>query len=254
MTFKIDVNMAEIDYDLSKELHKPITKKFKRRKIITTGIDEIWAMDLVEIGQFSTDNNDFKFLLVIIDSFSRFVWVVPLKNKDATSVLDAFKNIIFDSERQPQKLHCDAGKEFLNKKMEAFLTKKNITIYHTYSENKSAIVERFNRTLKSAMWRFFTQKQTHCWLKFLPEFIEKYNTVNVHSSIKMTPEDASKKENEEKLLNLQYKGIQFNKTPKFNNGDSVRISKVNLIKATLRIGLWKFLKFVRLFYHHQQHT
>ena len=212
---------------LSKELHKPALKKFQRRKIETRGIDQIWALDLVDMPSDMTEDNDgYRYILVVVDSFSRFAFGVALQSKSARDTLNALKEIIEESKREPKMLHCDAGKEFVNNEMKKFMTLKGITMYHTYSENKSAIVERFNRTLKGRMWKYFTEHQTHRWIDVLPELLNEYNH-GIHRSIGMTPTEASKKENEAELLEKQNSVYPHVRKPvKFKMGDFVRISKV----------------------------
>ena len=135
--------------ELSKELHKPVKKKFEHRKIISLRIDQIWALDLVQLDNLAEANDGHKYILVVIDTFSRYVWAFPLKDKTAAGVVKALETI----DTHPEKIHCDAGKEFVNKTMQRYMDRYHITMYHTYSENKSAIVERFNRTLKEWMWQ-----------------------------------------------------------------------------------------------------
>ena len=100
---------------LADELHAPIKRKFTQRRVITNHIDEIWASDLVEMQQFSKWNKGYRYLLVVIDVFSKYGWVVPLKDKKGESVAEAFKTI-FKEGRKPQYLWVDKGKEFYNKR------------------------------------------------------------------------------------------------------------------------------------------
>jgi hypothetical protein len=206
----------------SQELHKPFIKKFDRRKVISTGIDDIHSCDLVDMQEWSKENDGYKYLLNVVDVFSRYAWSIPLKTKSAAEVVDAFADI----KRKPNKIWVDKGGEFYNKQMDAYISKNNIVRYSTYGEHKSAIVERFNKTLKSWMWRKFTELQTRRWIDMLPELLEKYNNKK-HSSIGMSPVQASKKENEKQLLIKQYGNEDLSKDkPKFNLGDWVRISRV----------------------------
>lgn len=215
---------------LTRELHRPITKKFKRAQVITTGINDIFAADLADMSQFADENDGYKYLLTVIDCFSRFAWAVPIKDKKGDTVLDAFKEIVVKSKRKPNRLWVDQGKEFVNHKMVHWLKENNILIYHTYGEHKASICERFNRTLKSLMWRRLTYEQNDKWIPILPELLHEYNNTK-HSAIKMTPIEASKKENENDLWKYQYAdSIEEAKEPentesKIKLGDWVRISK-----------------------------
>ena len=112
-------------------------------------IDEIWSADLVDMKQFSRKNNGFKFLLTVIDVYSKYAWIIPLKTKTGKEMINAFEKII--KVRQPEKLWTDVGKEFINKDFKQFLAKNNIEIYQTFNEGKAVVAERFNRTIKEKM-------------------------------------------------------------------------------------------------------
>ena len=88
---------------LAEELHRPVKRKFKRRQVLVSGIDEIWAADLADMSALSEDNENYKFLLLVIDTFSKYGWIIPLKDKKGETVAKAFK-IIFKEGRRPKKL------------------------------------------------------------------------------------------------------------------------------------------------------
>ena len=140
-------------------LHKRIKRKFERNKVIVSDIDEVWQMDLVDMKAFQNENNKVTFILTIIDVFSKHAWGRMLLNKKAETVLDAIKSVIKTSKRKPKKIHTDQGTEFFNIHSKKFFEKENIKHYHTKSYLKASIVERFNRTLKDKMWRYFTSIQ-----------------------------------------------------------------------------------------------
>ena len=204
--------------DLAEELHKPVTKKFQRRKVYVKGIDEIWAADLVDMSSFSKFNKGTKFLLAVIDIFSKYGWLLPLKDKKGETVAKAFKGIF--KERKPDKIWVDKGTEFYNKHMKGL-----IEMYSTENEEKSSVVERWNRTMKDKMFKYFTANSTRVYIDVLDQMVEQYNN-SYHSSIKMTPKQASQKKNEDKVwLNL-FGGDNYESvSPKFTVGDKVRITK-----------------------------
>jgi len=227
--------------EISKELHKPVIKKFVRRKVIVRRVDEIWAVDIVDMQKFADDNDGYKYILDVIDCFSKYAWAVPLKNKTTHTTLEALKKIIKDSGRKPEKIWSDAGGEFVSKEVKKWLDENNITLYHTYSENKSSIVERFNRTLKNRMWVMFTENQDHRYIDDLQTLIKNYNN-SIHRTIGMTPTQASLKARQEKVYHNIYKNVELrtNKKPKFKVGDKVRIS---ITKGTFKKGYehgWSF--------------
>lgn len=212
---------------LASELHKPVRHNFKRRKIIVNGIDEIWALDLADMQAFSTENKGEKYILTVIDCFSRYAWALPLKDKTANTVLKAMQSIVKDSGRIPEKIWSDAGKEFVNKDFSKWLKENKISLYHTYSENKSAVIERFNRTLKTLMWVKFTENRNHKWINILDPLLNFYNN-KVHRGIGITPTQASEKKNEGPLLQKNFTDQNKHEIskPKLKLGDKVRISKV----------------------------
>ena len=208
---------------LAEELHKPITKNFRKRKVISKGIDKIWAADLVEMQKYSKWNKGVKYLLMVIDVFSKYGWIKPLKDKKTESVSLAFDTLFKKSKRKPDKLWTDKGSEFNSKH---FLKKNNIKLYHTENEEKSSVVERWNRTMKNRMWKMFSANNNTVYWDKLDQLVDNYNNTK-HSRIKMTPIEASKKGNEKKVLRNLYGDLIYLKPekPKCSVGDKVRISK-----------------------------
>ena len=196
----------------AQELHKPVKKNFKRIKVITFKPNEIFGADLVDM--FNKKDGEFRYILTVIDIYSRYAWAVPLKNKTGADVVAAFKKI----EKKPEMLWVDKGSEFYNKQVKEYL--KDTVIYSTESGMKSAYAERLNRTLKNLMFRYFTEKQTHKWVKILPAIVKEYNN-NVHSSVGYTPNDIYNKGKKPKVY---YEATETK--GKFKVGDFVRISKV----------------------------
>ena len=205
--------------ELAEELHKPIRRKFKKRRVLVGGIDKIWTADLADMSALSKDNHGYTFLLLVIDTFSKYGWVIPLKDKKGKTVADALKTIF--EERKPEKLWTDKGKEFYNKDV-----KDLVEIYSTENEEKSSVVERWIRTIKEKMWKYFTDNNTYTYIDILPDLVEDYNNTK-HSTIKMTPVEASKKKNELTVWrNLYPDRLKIHDLrPKFSVEDEVRISK-----------------------------
>ena len=161
---------------------------------------------------------------MVLDLFSKYGWIVPLKDKKGETVAEAFKSI-FKEGRKPQYLWTDKGKEYYDKNMRELLEKNNIILYSTENEEKSSVCERWNRTIKTKMWKQFTVQGNTVYLDILPKILEQYNN-SKHSSIKMTPVEASKKKNESAVYyNLYGDMEQSSSKPKFKVGDKVRISK-----------------------------
>ena len=169
-------------------------------------------------------NKGYKYLLMVLDLLSKYGWIVPLKDKKGETVTEAFKTI-FKEGRKPQYLWTDKGKEYCNKNMKELLEKNGITLYSTENEEKSSVCERWNRTIKTKLWKQFTVLSNTQYLSILPKILEQYNNTK-HSSVKMTPVEASKKKNESTVyFNLYGDMEQLSSKPKFKVGDKVRISK-----------------------------
>ena len=105
---------------LAEELHKPIIKNFKRRKVYSSFTDNIWGIDLTDMSLISRFNKGIKYLLCVIDLFSRYSWVIPLKNKEGDSIVKGIKKILINSNKKPNKIWVDNGKEFYNNKFLKF--------------------------------------------------------------------------------------------------------------------------------------
>ena len=144
-------------------LHKPVRYNFPRNRVIVTGIDDQWQADLVDVSSLARFSKGYKFLLTCIDVFSKFAWVVPLKNKAGESLVNGFQSIL-DLGRSPEKLQTDKGTEFLNRNFQSLLKENSVHFFTTNSEVKASVVERFNRTLKTRMWKYFTAKNNRVYI------------------------------------------------------------------------------------------
>ena len=173
-------------------------------------------------------------MLNVIDVFSKYAWSVPMKNKTGLTTLEAFKKITKESGRICKHLWVDRGLEFYNKHIKSWLKENNIVMYSTYSEHKSVVVERFNRTLKEIMWKRFTAENTRNWIDMLDKLMRGYNN-KIHSTIGMSPVKASKKENEMKVLRntIDKTRPRPARKARLKKGDKVRISRV---KSTFEKG------------------
>ena len=207
-------------------LHKPARRNFRRNRVIVGGIDEEWQMDLADMQSLKQYNDEYRYLLVCIDVFSKYAWIVPIKSKTGPAIVEAFK-VILASGRKPQKIMTDQGTEFFNKSFQALLKNEDIQLFNTFNETKASIVERVIRTFKSKMWRYFTAKKTMRYLEMLPDLVYSYNHSR-HRSIKMKPALVNT-ENEDDVFHTLYGSFFDNVQPvkyKFKVGDKVRISKL----------------------------
>ena len=168
-------------------------------------------------------NKGIKYLLCAIDLFSKYVWVVPIKDKKRTSIVNAFKKII-SNRRKPNKMWVDQGSEFYNQSFKDFLKINNTEMYSTYNVGKSAVAERFIGTLKNKIFKHITAIQQNVYFDVLDDIVNKYNNT-VHRTIKMKPIDITDDSYVEYNKDFNKKG------PKFKVGDHVRISKFKNIFA-----------------------
>ena len=175
-------------------------------------------------------NKGFRFLLCVIDIFSKYAWVVPLKDKKGISIVNAFQKILKESNRKPNKIWVDTGSEFYNNYFEKWLRDNNIEMYSTHNDGKSVIAERFIRTLKNIIYKYMTSISKNVYIKKLDDIIIKYN--NTYTSIKMKPVDV--KDN----TYINFKKEVNDKSPKFKVGDHVRISKYKNIVAKGYVPNW----------------
>lgn len=183
-------------------LHYPIKKNFPRNKYLVSNIDELWEIDLVDMREYTKFNNNHSFILTVIDVFSKYAYVQPLKNKSAIEVTKALAKIIKESNKIPEKIQSDHGKEFQNAVFKNFLKNKKIKQYVSYSPIiKCAVIERFNRTLKDKIFKYFTHKKTKRYIDVLETIINVYNN-SKHSTIRMSPAEVS--ENDVGKLNELY--------------------------------------------------
>ncbi|XP_034938292.1 uncharacterized protein [Chelonus insularis] len=137
--------MEKIQKVIADELHRPARNNFKHRKDHIQGLDETWQADLVDLTAHLFTNSRYKYILTIIDIFSKYAWAVPVKTKNGKDVTDAMISVLIQK-RVPQKLHVDRGKEFYNKEFQTLMERYNIEMYSTFTNLKASICERFNRT------------------------------------------------------------------------------------------------------------
>ena len=127
------------NYQLANELHKPIIRKFKKRNVYSSLRDNIWGVDLADMQSFSKYNKGIKYLLCAIDLIGKYVWAVPIKDKKGVSIVYAFKKILNDTHRKPNKIWVDQVSEFYSNSFKDFLKINNTEMYSTYNEGKSAV-------------------------------------------------------------------------------------------------------------------
>ena len=147
---------------LADELHKPVSKHYHKRSVFAKQVDEIWTADLVDMSSYSRSNSGYRYLLTVIDVFSKYGWIVPLKTKTGKEVAMAFQEL-FTNNAPPNRLWTDKGTEFYNQQVKRVHTANNVALYSTENEEKSSVVERWDRTMKNIMWKYFTSNNTEIY-------------------------------------------------------------------------------------------
>lgn len=213
------------------ELHKPARKNFTRRHVLQRGINDTLQIDLVEMLPYAKVNNGYKYMLTVIDIFSKKGYAKALKNKTSAEVTKAMETVLNQIGSSPKNIHSDQGKEFFNQHFKNLMSQNNINHYHTFTHMKASIVERFNRTLKTWMWKMFSLNGNYKWINMLDTLIENYNN-HYHRTIKMKPNEVAQ-HNEQQILRSVYTShnAAYYQGQRFKVGEKVRISKYKGIFA-----------------------
>jgi hypothetical protein len=207
-------------------LHKQTNSKFRRRRTVARGINELWQADLVDLGLLSNENDSHRYLLTCIDVFSKYARVEPLKNKSGKALTEAFAKMLVS--QQCKLLQTDKGTEFLNSSFQNLL--RDHKIRHYTSENddiKASVVERFNRTLKGVMWRYLTHTSSGRYIDVLPQLVTAYNNT-YHRSIKMAPSEVNA-QNESVVRKRLYPPQNETLKWRYNVGQAVRMKQTKRV-------------------------
>jgi transposase InsO family protein len=208
-------------------LHKPARRKLRTEpRVFVKHIDDQWGIDLCEMGNIARFNDGQRYILTCIDILSKYAWAVPVKSKDGSSVKNAFSEILKSTSRRPKRVESDKGKEFYNAPFQRLLQEHGIAHFSSNSRHKCSVVERFNRTLKSLLYKHFAAGNTYNWISILENVLGIYNN-RYHRSIKTAPANVSR-QNEAAIHRVLYK--QKPKSGRLLKIDQlVRISKVKKI-------------------------
>ena len=218
---------------LAEELHKPIIKKFNKRKVYSQFKENIWGVDLADMQSLSRKNKGIRYLLCVIDLYSKNAFVIPSKDKKRISIVNAFNKIIKQSNRRakgtsahhvkPSKIWIDQRREFYNHVFKKWLSDNDIIMYSTNNEGKSVVAERFIRTLKNKLYKHMTATGKNVYYDVLDDIVNEYNNTK-HNTTKMKPKDV--RDNKRVYIDEHNE-----KDSRFKVGDRVRISKFKNIFA-----------------------
>ena len=220
----------------------PIVAKYKH---------EILQADLIDISDLASANENYKYILVCIDVFSRFVYAIPLKSKDTQTIIKSMEDII--ELTHPKIINCDKGSEFISNTFKTLMKNNNIEIKYVEvgDHKKLGVIDRFVRTLREKINKYLVMHNTTKYINVLPSIIHSYNN-SYHSGIKHTPSEVQDTDEEIiKLTNRKYNKAKEEETI-FNIGDNVRyiINRKAFEKHTLP----KWSKSIHSIISKTQHT
>ena len=208
-------------------LQKPVRRAFKRARVEVSGPFEQYDADLADMSNISKQNSGYCFLLVVIDVFSRFLWMEPVKTKTAKEVLKAMRTVVSRG-RIPKRMRTDKGSEFDNRLFRKWCTDNNVHYFTTQNETKANYVERVIKTLKTMMYRYFTKYRTYKYIDKLQDFVRSYNATPHRSLNGLAPKDVNESNKVQLFAYMYLRNKKHQKRHKisfkFNVGDLVRIT------------------------------
>lgn len=209
-------------------VHKPARQKYPTRSIILKSPRENFCADLIDFQKFSRQNSGYNWVLVVLDGFTKELFVEPVRKKTATEVAQAFERIIRKAKKPPQYCFTDQGLEFVGGAFQELLKKYAIRHYVSRTRRKSFMCERVIRTIKALIFKFFTHEKSKRWLEIIENIVGAYNKTP-HSSHGYKPGEIKPRHVDDVFNKLYGKLAQKRKpAPKFKIGDKVRIAKTRL--------------------------
>ena len=153
---------------------------------------------MADMQGIAKQNGGMRYLLTVIDVFSKFAWAIPVNSKDAKAITTPFGHVLTTANpRHPQRLQTDKGKKFFNSDFQALMNRHGIQHFASESEDIAAVVERFNRTIKTRIWTYLSDRVTVRWVDVVQDLVDSYNHLR-NRSIGMASADVQKK-NENRL-------------------------------------------------------
>ena len=205
-------------------LHRPARRRYVRNRTYVAGIDAQWQADLAYMQAIARQNKGARYLLTVIDVFSKYAWVAPVKSKDAAAVTEAFRYILnVAAPRHPNRLQTDKGKEYFNAIVDALIKRHNILHFASESDQKAAVVECFNQTIKTRIWTYLSDRGTVCWVDVIQKRLDAYNN-SQHRLIGMAQADVAKR-HKHTLWTCLYGDGDTHLKPAMPRNSLVRISK-----------------------------
>lgn len=226
-------------------LHKDRRIRFKRNHYNITNIDDLWEMDLIDMQKYSRNNKGHKYILAVIDCFSKFAWCIPIKRKTPVEIIRGFDEIFSSTDRKPIKIQSDKGREFVNKPVKVYFAEKDIQFFTTRDPaTKASICERFIRTIKGIIYKYFTYTNSNKYTDTLQSLLFLYNN-RVHSSIGVSPASVNENNILQTWQYMQQKRERSlsRKQPTLHVGDVVRVSNPKTVFEKGYKPKWSIEKF-----------
>lgn len=219
-------------------LHRPVRTRFPRRKTIVSGMQEQVQVDLIDTQAYKDLNDGYRYILTMIDVFSKKGWAVPVKSKSGAEISSVLRTLL--TEYPVRRCQTDKGSEFRNKLVQNLFKEFNITHFSTENETiKASIVERWNRTLQTMLHRWFTATGKQRYIDILNDILSSYNN-RYHHSIGMSPNEVNTTNQEDVWLRLFSPKEMNTEKAVFKPKDYVRISKARSIFERGFTPNWSF--------------
>ena len=230
------IGISKVDIDRyiknteTNQLHTKQIKQNVRKPIVPKGINTIIHADLIDMIKYAELNNGINFLLTVIDSFSKYAWIEPLKNKEGKTVADAMNKIIQSMSKAPKSLITDNGSEFISDEFQKVITDNNMTHIKTkpYNPRANGAIERFNQTIKKLISRYMTHFKTKHYIGALDKLVENYNQTP-HSVIVIEPSQAQElKTADSETIDLIYGRIQSQAESWLDKNEELPFTEINV--------------------------
>ncbi len=216
-------------------LNKEVRRKFKTNYMVLGDIDMIWEADLADMTQYTSWNDGVRYMLGCIDTFSRKLWIQPLKSKHGFEIVKALKQIMETSGRKPRTIRSDRGSEFVNSTVSTFLQTQKIGQTLTSNQSQAAFIERW-KSIKKRIVKYMDDKRTSRYVDIIQDVVKGYNET-YHSAIKMAPNDV----NRDNDLLVEFNEMMFRKSKEPNcKKVKVEIQKDPVVPTLPKVRKRKF--------------
>ena len=221
------------------ELLRPARVNYPRREIRIKGLRDLFVTDLIDMTEHVKENDGYRYILLCMNGFSKYVFVQPLRRKTTVEVTDAFEKILKRTTYLPKNLQSDQGGEYQSQYFNKLMKKYKINFYHTGSDTKCSLAERVIRTIKGLMYKDFASRGNYNWIDHIDKIVRQYNN-NYHQKIHTSPRKVSEKNEKQILRDYYTREFFINKEPKFKVEDHVRLSRYKSVFEKSYRSNWSY--------------